>query len=101
MSDTRLIDFGEIPEHIERPVPSSRRQVLCSFFSAMLPGVGFWFLGARTKAVITLGLFLLVFSMFWPMGLTRNYVIWIVCSCGLIVVYLAGAGLTLLSTTPL
>lgn len=101
MSDTRLIHYGESSNEGEESRPSSRKQLLSAFLSAMVPGAGLWVIGAKAKAIVIFALFLVDLSFFWPMRLTQNYVTWIVCCAILPVVYMVSAGYTLLASNRL
>jgi signal peptidase I len=62
----------EVPT-VERQSERSYRRLWCGLLSAVIPGMGDWFVGNRRRSALFLGLFALLVACFWPIRLPRFY----------------------------
>lgn len=69
----------------------TKRHLLASLFSAVVPGTGQIFLGQRRKGAVLLLIFLVVLIGFWPLRLLRFYAGFVLLCCSWIALYIYAA----------
>ncbi len=81
---------NEVVEEI-KPMQRSYKRLWCAMASAVVPGLGDWFLGNKRRAVTFFALFVLVLLCYWPLRLA--HIFW-----ALLVMLFGGCALNIFSS---